>query len=436
MSRIKRIIDATFGTGEAPKEERAFIPHGTFTPMSAVLGTTNDSVTNANALKLSAVYACVSKVADTIASMDVKVHKKAANGAEEPVSKHPLNRTLSVEPNSMMGAYEFWQMIVSDAMLFGTGFALITPDRNEMYWLPAAEVSWKVDRETGEKFYSYPGAPTPVPQSSMLEVKAFRSLAPTKVQEEVLYTGKSIQNFGSKFFQNGGMLGGLLSTKEYLDPDQVREAAATWQREYSGSKNAHKIAILGGGWNYTPLSVPLDQLQWLDSKKYSAQEIARFYQVPPGMIGLDSNTTYSNYEQQVLQFNQGTIMPWVRRIELEIERKLLRDNDSLSCKFNTESLLRGDLAARSAYYHQMLSDGVFSIDDVRTKENLPPVEGGSTHLVQLNQIPLSKIEEYADGIVNNKGDNTKEEQPTNPRMGGEDNSEQPQQDNKTKVDNG
>jgi len=408
-------------------EKRAFIPNGTFTPMSAVFGTMNDNVVHANALKLSAVYACVSKIADTIASMDVNVEKKEKDGSTEPLFQHPVTRLLAVEPNDMMGAYEFWQMIVSDALLYGVGYALITPDSQEMYWLPSNDVSFKVNAQTGEKWYTYPGSPSPVPQERILEIKAFRGLAPTKVHEQTLFTGKAIQDFGSTFFQNGGMLGGILTTKEYMDPEQMVEASNMWRREYMGSKNAHKVAILGGGFTYQPLSVPLDQLQWLESKKYSAEEIARFYQVPPPMIGLDSNTTYSNYEQQVLQFNQGTIIPWLRRIELEVERKLLRSSDSLSCRFNVEGLLRGDLATRASYYHSLLTDGVLTINEVRAKEGMGAIEGGDANLVSLNQIPLDMVDRYADNIVSPSTPNVQ-----GGRNGGEDNEEEPQQDNQTK----
>lgn len=394
------------------EEQRAFIPGGTFTPMSAVFGETFErSVTNSGALRQSAVYACVSKISDSIASMDVCVEKKNPDGSTEKLYSHPVTRMLSVEPNRLMGSYEFWQMVVSDALIYGTGHAIIMHEEEEMYWLPAGDVSYTVDPESGEKFYTYPGAPNPIPQADMLEIKAFRSLSPTKVHEQTLFTNKSIQDFGSTFFQNGGMLGGILSTKEYMTADQIKEATALWKQEYMGSKNAHKVAILGGGFNYQPLSVPLEQLQWLESKKYSAEEIARFYQVPPSMVGLDSQTAYSNYEQQVLQFNQGTIMPWLRRIELEIERKVLRNNDRLACRFNVESLLRGDLSTRAEYYHRLLQDGVYSINEVRSREGMSPIEGGDENLVQLNQIPVSSISSYADSIVaDDSGDDSRGKQ--------------------------
>jgi HK97 family phage portal protein len=194
-----------------------------------------------------------------------------------------------------------------------------------------------------------------------------------------------------------------------------------------GSGNAHKVAILGGGFNYQPLSVPLDQLQFLQSKQYSTEEIARFYSVPPAMIGM-GDTAYSNYEQQTLQFFQGTILPWVRRIELEVERKLLRDDQSLSCRFDVDSLLRADSASRAQYYHTLLGDGVFSINEVRGKEGLSPVDGGDEHHVQLNQIPLSKMSEYAEQIVSMPSPKTNGE-------GGEDNEENDGVDNQVKPNN-
>jgi HK97 family phage portal protein len=390
-------------------------------------GTNTPLVQGSDSLQLAAVYACVSKISDTIASMGVSVEKREKDGSSKPLFQHPATYTLAVQPNEHMGAYEFWQMLVSDALLYGTGHALITPDRAEMYWIPATEMEHTIDRKTGKKYYKYHGAPTPVPADQVLEIKAFRGESPTKIQLQNLKTAKSVQNFGATFFENGGMLGGILTTKEPLSLEQMQQASERWRQEYMGSGNAHKVAILGGGFNYQPLSVPLDQLQFLQSKQYSTEEIARFYSVPPAMIGM-GDTAYSNYEQQTLQFFQGTILPWVRRIELEVERKLLRDDQSLSCRFDVDSLLRADSASRAQYYHTLLGDGVFSINEVRGKEGLSPVDGGDEHHVQLNQIPLSKMSEYAEQIVSMPSPKTNGE-------GGEDNEENDGVDNQVKPNN-
>jgi HK97 family phage portal protein len=427
MSQQKNIFQRIFSRKEEVRNAPINFSTASNGWLNSIIGGTTLAVGN-DSLQLAAVYSCVSKIADTIASMDANVEKIAEDGSRKPLHKHPAQRALSVEPNPFMGAYEFWQMIISDALLYGTGFGLITPDEKEIYWIPADKVTFTIDRSTGKKWYKYPESPTAVPQDRMLEIKAFRGENPTRVQLQNLKTAKSVQDFGATFFENGGMLGGILTTKEPLSLEQMTQAADRWRSEYMGSKNAHKIAILGGGFNYQPLSVPLDQLQFLESKNYSTNEIARFYQVPPAMIGMDGNTAYSNYEQQQLQFFQGCILPWVRRIELEVERKFLRKDDSLSCRFNVDSILRADSASRASYYHSMLNDGVFNINEVRSKEGLGPVEGGSEHHIQLNQIPLSKMGEYAEQIV------TKPE-PSESGNGGADNEESKEIDNQAKPDN-
>ena len=146
------------------------------------------------------------------------------------------------------------------------------------------------------------------------------------------------------------MLGGILSTKEHMSArEQMKQAQMTWEREYTGSRNAHKVAILGGGFQYQPLSVPLEQLQFLQMKKYSTEEIARMYQVPPAMIGMESNTAYSNYEQQVLQFHQGCVLPWVRHRARSRTQAVAR-RGQVQCHFDVDTLLRADSENRAKFY--------------------------------------------------------------------------------------
>lgn len=371
-------------------------------PTSILNNTLVGVSSGAESLQLSAVYACVSRIADTIAMMEASVIRVGRDGSRRKMANNPVNQLISREPNEFIGAYEFWQRMVSDALLYGTGHAYIDRDSSkvQMYHIPASRVTAVTNPLTGEKFYSYDGAPTKIPQRDILEIQAFRGLNPTHVHIQNLGTAKAVQDFGSTFFKNGGMLGGILSTKEQMTAEQMKQAQSTWEREYSGSRNAHKVAILGGGFQYQPLSVPLEQLQFLQMKKYSTEEIARIYQVPPAMIGMESNTAYSNYEQQILQFHQGCVLPWVRRIELEVERKLLRGDKNLQCTFDVDTLLRADSENRSKFYHSMLQDGVMSINEVRGREGLGPVNGGDEHHILMNSIPLSRMSDYADSVTN------------------------------------
>lgn len=398
---FNKLIDQTVNRGSVElAEKRFYVPSGSFSPTSATIGTQINSFTGADSLQLSTVYACVSKISDTIASMDGAVMKSDSNGNIESIDSHPISYAMSTEPNTLMGAFEFKQMIISDMLLYGVGYGYINRSEGQIYWLPASDVTYAIDKNTGEKFYAYPGAPTPVPSVDILEVKAFRSLSPTRVQMKTLKTAKSLMDFGNKFFENGGMLGGILTTKEPLDEQQMLEITKFWKDRYAGAENAHKVAILGGGFTYQPLSVPLDQLQYIDSKKYSAEEICRFYQMPPAMVGMDTNTAYSNYEQQVLQYMQGCIAPRVKALELEITRKLLPEDKSLSFRFDMDSMMRADFSAKSDYYRAMLATGVFKINEVRKKEGLAPIEAGDQNFIQVNQIPVSMAQRYADSIVN------------------------------------
>ena len=371
-------------------------------PSSLLSNTLAGINSGAESLQLTAVYACVSRIADTIAMMEASVIRVGRDGSRRKMKNNQINNLISREPNDYIGAYEFFQRIVSDALLYGTGHAFI--DRSnakvQMSHIPASRITVINNPLTGEKFYSYDGAPTKIPQRDILEIQAFRGLNPTHTQLQNLGTAKAVQDFGSTFFKNGGMLGGILSTKEHMSAEQMKQAQRTWESEYSGSQNAHKVAILGGGFQYQPLSVPLEQLQFLEMKKYSTEEIARMYQVPPAMIGMESNTAYSNYEQQVLQFHQGCILPWVRRIELEIERKLLRGDKNLQCVFDVDVLLRADSENRAKFYHSLLQDGVMSINEVRGREGLGPVDGGDEHHILMNSIPLSRMSDYADSVTN------------------------------------
>jgi HK97 family phage portal protein len=395
-SGLKKVIRSILGY---KAEERAYVPtayYPSYAPFRAKNVNTYQSISS---LQITAVYACISKIADTIASMDCMVEQLSPDGSRTPLANSPYTKLLRVQPNSLMGAYEFKQMIISDALIYGTGYAVITG--GEIFWIPSSEMTFVINERTGEKIYKYTGAPSAIPQENVIEIKAFRSESPINVQIQNIQTAKSIQNYGHKFFENGGMLGGILSTKEQIKPEYAKEMSDRWKEEYAGTENAHKIAIIGGGFQFQSMTLPLDQVQFIDIKKYSAQEICQMYQVPPAMIGMEGNTAYSNYEQQVLQFYQGCILPWIKRIELEFERKLLGFDDSLSCRFDVDSLLRADSSARATYYHSLLSDGVLSINEVRSREGLSPVDGGDNHHIQLNQIPLASMDNYADKVTKN-----------------------------------
>ena len=167
------------------------------------------------------------------------------------------------------------------------------------------------------------------------------------------------------------------------DPSKVREA---WQSQFGGSSNSGKVAVLEEGMKYTPISISPEQAQFLETRKFQINEIARIFRVPPHMVGDLEKSSFSNIEQQSLEFVKYTLDPWVIRWEQSIMRILLtpEEKKSLYVKFNVEGLLRGDYQSRMTGYATARQNGWMSANDIRALENLdriPAELGGDLYLI-------------------------------------------------------
>ena len=209
------------------------------------------------------------------------------------------------------------------------------------------------------------------------------------------------EEFGAKFFSNGATPGGVLEHPNTIkDPEKVRES---WTNTFGGSGNSNKIAVLEEGMKYHPISINPNEAQFLETRKFQLNEIARIFRVPPHMIGDLEKSSFSNIEQQSLEFVKYTLEPWVARWEQAIVRRLLNEEEKKTyfVKFNLEGLLRGDYKSRMDGYAVARQNGWMSANDIRQLENLdmiPEEDGGNAYLVNGNMIPLNyalnkKIEE-------------------------------------------
>ena len=209
------------------------------------------------------------------------------------------------------------------------------------------------------------------------------------------------EEFGAKFFSNGATPGGVLEHPNTIkDPEKVRES---WTATFGGSGNSNKIAVLEEGMKYHPISINPNEAQFLETRKFQLNEIARIFRVPPHMIGDLEKSSFSNIEQQSLEFVKYTLEPWVARWEQAIVRRLLTEEEKKTyfVKFNLEGLLRGDYKSRMDGYAVARQNGWMSANDIRQLENLdmiPEEDGGNAYLVNGNMIPLNyalnkKIEE-------------------------------------------
>lgn len=366
------------------------------------------NITPNESLKLGTVYACVSKIAQTVAALDRSVFKENKQGRS--VVEHPVSYLLSNYADRHTSSFDFWEKIVSDSLLYGKGYAYIERRGTRptaLVWLPAQNVE-EMDAPQGATVYQFSPEKTGrvdannfnFLEQEVLVVSAFRGISPIEYHRESLGLSKAALEFGASFFGSGGNLSGVLSVDKTLTDEQFMALQNAWQNKYHGKSGQHATAILEHGIKYERIGIPPDDAQFIETRKMQASEIARIFNVPASLVGLEANVSFSNVEQQNIFFASYTIAPLVKRIENELNNKLFteRERKSMSVEFDMSSLLRADAETRSNYYSTMLRDGVMTINEVRKIEGLNPTENGDTHFVPLNVIPLGKMDGYGDKI--------------------------------------
>jgi len=361
------------------------------------------AVSEQTALSISTVYACIYKIASTIAGLGLEVYTR--NGRETDLANmHPAYGVVN-NPNLENTAYEFWETIVASALMYGCGYAVIDRDNRGyatgMHLVHYSDVELR--EKGGEKYYKVDGIGVVMPEN-MLEICNMFRMSPIRLHRENMGLAKAAQDFGSEYFGQKGQMTGVLASDQPLRKEQMDVIQNSWNQSAmnAGTK------LLPFGFKYQRITITPDEAQFIETRKFQAEEICRIYSVPPSLVQLPSQTTYNNVEQQNLQFARHTISPWAKRIEQEIDRKLIQsfERPDIYSQFNMNDLYRGDLSARSSFYREMLQTGVMSINEVRRKENMNPVEGGDQHTIQLNNIALDRLGEYSDKVSSDGGQPT------------------------------
>lgn len=387
-----------------PEEKRNFDPalYYPFAPTrSGVI------ISEEGALAVSTVYACIAKIAGTIASLDVGLYR--VDGDKKIMdSDHIAYRLCAVEPNEYFTPFHFWQNIISDALMHGGGYALIERDGNgrpkSMNLISPDRI--KAKDLNGRRIYMYRETDEVLFNEDVLAIECFRGISPVREHLENIGLSYAAQAYGASFFGSGGNMSGVLMTDKTLSEDQYRRLSQTWDAKYHGMNSAHATAILEAGLKYERVGIPPEQAQALSTRKYQVEEICRIFNVPTGMVQV-ADQKYSNVEQQDLFFAKHTIHPWVVSIEQEMRKKLLLpvEREGYEFRFSLMSLMRGDMQARANYYHTLLGDGCLTINEVRALEQRNPVPDGDMSLVQVNQLPLESMKDYADMLVSKNEQN-------------------------------
>jgi HK97 family phage portal protein len=370
------------------------------------LGIFGHTVSGANinettALTISTVYACTYKIASTVASLGLEVYEKSGREIQ-PANVHPAYDVIKYRPNEYQTAYEFWETIVSMAVLHGCGYALIERDNRGYVTNLIGLDYYDVDRKfvNGQPVFSVKNVGM-VQAENMLEICNLQRKSPIRLHRENLGLAKAAEEFGAEYFGSGGQMTGILSSDQPLKKEQMDIIQGSWN---SAARQAG-TKLLPFGFKYSRISISPDEAQFIETRKFQAEEICRIFSVPPTLVQLESQTTYNNVEQQNLQFARHTISPWAKRIEQEIDRKLIqsRERPQIYSKFLLNDLYRGDMQSRASFYTQMLQNGVLNINEVREREDLNPTSGGDTHVVQVNQIALDRLGAYSDKLTESNG---------------------------------
>ena len=378
--------------------------------------TSGKTVTERSAMQMTAVYSCVRILSEAVAGLP-HLYKYTDSGGKAMALDHPLYRLLHDEPNPEMSSFVFRETLMTHLLLWGNAYAqIIRNGKNEivaLYPLMPNKVTVNRD-EAGRLYYTYYRGsdeaikdkefavtlqPSDVLHIPGLGFDGLVGYSPIAMAKNAIGMAIACEEYGAKFFANGAAPGGVLEHPGTIkDPQRVRES---WQSTFGGSGNANKIAVLEEGMKYTPIGVSPEQAQFLETRKFQINEIARIFRVPPHMVGDLEKSSFSNIEQQSLEFVKYTLDPWVIRWEQSIMRSLFSEDEKKKyfVKFNLEGLLRGDYQSRMNGYAIGRQNGWMSANDIRELENLdriPAEDGGDLYLINGNMLPLKDAGAFAD----------------------------------------
>lgn len=380
--------------------------------------TSGKMVNERTAMQTTAVYACVRILSETIASLPLHTFKTTEKGKEK-ATEHHIYKLLAEEPNSEMTSFVFRETLMGHLLLWGNAYAQIIRDgRGRVIALyPLLPNKVTVDRTTkGEIYYIYTRSEGDGPSSSGYSQIYLRSDevlhipglgfdglvgdSPIAMAKNAVGMAIATEEYGAKFFANGANPGGVLEHPGVVkDPARIRES---WNSVYQGSTNAHRVAVLEEGMKFQSIGIPPDQAQFLQTRKFQLNEIARLFRIPPHMIGDLDKSSFSNIEQQSLEFVKYTLDPWVIRWEQALKKALFTDAEKKDyfVKFNVDGLLRGDYQSRMNGYSVARQNGWMSSNDIRELEDfnkIPADLGGDLYLINGN---MTKLQDA--GIFANK----------------------------------
>lgn len=402
------IISGLFHRRDSPQNRTAGSGYSFFFGGSAA----GKAVNERSAMQMTAVYACVRILAEAVAGLPIHLYKYTDDGGKEKAMNYPLYFLLHDEPNPEMTSFVFRETLMTHLLLYGNAYAqIIRNGKGEIISLyPLMPGKMEVDRnDKGQLYYRYQKSSeegADMPNSSVILMPedvlhipglGFDGLvgySPIAMAKNAIGLAIAAEEYGSKFYANGAAPSGVLEHPGVLkDPQKIRDS---WMSQFGGSSNSNKVAVLEEGLKYTPISINPTDAQFLETRKFQIDEIARIFRVPPHMVGDLDKSSFSNIENMSREFVVYTLTPWLCRWEESLARSLFNPDEkgAYFVKFNVDGLLRGDFAGRMQGYSTGIQNGFYCPNDIRQLEDLnliPEEEGGFKFMVNGNMVELKDV---------------------------------------------
>jgi HK97 family phage portal protein len=370
------------------------------------------SVTADNAISVAAVYSCIRVLSETLAGLPLIVYRRKPGGGKERATDHWLYQLLHVAPNGWMTSFAWREMGMAHLCLRGASYSRIVgdargkrqlipihPDRMRPVLLDSGRLAYEMQNQNGGF--------TTLLQEEVLRIPfmtldGVRPVTPIQSQRETIGASLASQDYGARFWANDARpTGGWIEMEgDFKDEVSGNKFRDKWQAAMTG-ENRHKTPFLPKGMKYHPLSLTMEDAQFLDTRKYQRSEIAGLFRVPPHMIGDLERATFSNVEQQSIDFVVYTMQPWLSRWEQELSRGLLSESEQEEyfVEFLVDGLLRGDATARANYFRTAVLTGWMNRNEVREIENMNRADGLDEYLTPLNMTPADLLAETIKGKI-------------------------------------
>ena len=392
MTLLERITNVFI----PPKTQKRDLSLNTIFPDANVFDTDK-------ALTLTAVWCAIRLLAESVSSLPVSVYSKQPNGDKVEDSKSPIYNLVKFKPNYYQNKITFFEFIMLSICTEGNSYVQIVRNNSgtpvQLICLDPSNVTVVVNNN--ELFYQVDGGSV-LDSSDMLHFKTITDdgvtgLSPIDQCAKALNWGVSLEEFGSTFFSNGAKPSSILQTDRALSDTALQRLKTSFNNNYGKLKNSNSTIVLEEGLTFKPISISPEQAQFLSSRQFSIEEVARIFNVPPHMLKDLSKSSFNNIEMQSQEFVTYTLMPYITRIEQEMNLKLFRTNElgKTFVEFNVNGLLRGDVKSRTEAYKTAITNGYMSINEVRQKENMNSIEGGDKHFMQMNMTTIDKVGEDA-----------------------------------------